>query len=219
MRAPSNRSGIPTLPIVGLLGLILFLGFALAPAAFEFRAWPEPSRPVAIEEIVARPAQPVTEVPVVVRAKSKRADSLGVRGRSPRRPSEARLDSRGSATRGGSTRGHSRDARKGDGAPAVAPDDVVVVVEETPAPEPVAPVGEPEQPAQLAEVPSSDHVMRPEAEALPPAKTPEPLRSYDAQQYDREAGECDYAGEHRGRGRHGRGHGHGNGHDGSSGSD
>lgn len=206
MRTPSNRSGVPTLLVIAVPALILFLGFTLAPRAFEFRAWPEPSRPSVLDEIVARPAEPVMEVPVA-RVKTDGGDSLAAGGRNPRRgnsPREASLDSRGSARAGRSSRGRSRRSRDGGSSPSTP----AVIIKETPAPQPAAPVTDPGQPAQLAEVPSNDQVMRPEPEELRPEQTPAPLRDHDAERDDDDWGDDDDDGRHDGRHSRGRGHGH-----------
>jgi hypothetical protein len=168
MRAPSNRSGIPAVPVALLLGVILFVGLALAPRAFEFDAWPELSRQNAVEEIVARPAEQVIEVPVArvdARKRSRGSDALAVRGRNVRKGAPAR-EAR-------DARGEARTPRGGRGrtAPSVPP----VVVEDPPAEAPEAAELPPEQPAQLAEGPTAG-VLRPEAEALPVEERPAPLR-------------------------------------------
>lgn len=178
MRTPSNRSGVPTLLVVAVPALILFLGFVLAPGAFEFRAWPEPSRPGAVDEIVEAPAERAVEVPVA-RVKTRRGGPLSVRGESPRRSgprAEGRANARGSESRRGSRRSSAREQRDGgsrDGGNVV--EGPVLVVEETPAP--VTPA--PEQPAQLVEVPSTEQVARPDAAPLLPEHTPAPLEDYD----------------------------------------
>jgi hypothetical protein len=224
MPTPSNRSGIPAVPVVALLGLILFLGFALGPAAFEFRAWPVTAGPGVVEEIVARPDERVVESTAVARVKGARDESLDARGRNRRPGASARrseLDARGAARdsraarrgRSGGPDGSSRSQARGnrDG-------DAVLVVEVPASPEPVAPVTQPEQPAQLAEVPPADSVMRPEPEALLPEATPVPLDPYDPDSVPRprdRQGDDDevrgYAGESEDRGPqrpgHGRGHG------------
>jgi hypothetical protein len=180
MRAPSNRSGIPTLPIALLLAVILFLGLALAPRAFEFRAWPEPARYGAVEEIVDRPAEGVTEVPVArVKTGARKApDALAVRGRNPRRGEPAR-DARARRD-DGRGRSRSRSRRSGrtgrDGRGADAP---AVVVEQPPAQEPAPPASAPEQPAQLAEAPQGDQVRRNDVAQLAEETLPEPLRYED----------------------------------------
>lgn len=182
MRAPSNRSGVPATFVILLLALILFLGLALAPRAFEFRAWPEPSRHGAIQEIVERPADQVTEVPVArVKTRADKApDALAVRGRNPRKESRAR-HARGGRREGragtGSRRGRSGRGAKGGDRGSSAP---TVVVEQPAAPQPDLPEPAPEQPAQLAEVPQSEPVRRPDATEVLPEQLPTPLREYDS---------------------------------------
>lgn len=216
MRTPSNRSGVATLLVIAVPALILFLGFALAPRAFEFRAWPEPSRPGAVDEIVDAPAEPAVEVPVA-RVKTRRGGPLSVRGESSRRSGPragGRLDARGSESRRGSRRSSARESREDrnsrDGGNVV--EGPVLVVEETPAPAPTAPA--PEQPAQLVEVPSTEQVARPDAAPLLPEHTPAPLEDYDGERDDdRDDDRGDDHGERdddRGdgrRGRHSRRHG------------
>ena len=172
MPTPSNRSGIPTVPVVALLALILFLGLFVAPRAFEFRAWPEPARPGAVEEIVSRSAEPVVEVPVA-RVKTRRDDTLAVRGRNPRKASPSRSGRAGDRepARAGRAGRRSRGSRSAPSAQSAPPS----AVEEPPASEPVAPVNPPEQPAQLAEGPRSE-VLRLAAEvAAPRGQAPAPL--------------------------------------------
>jgi hypothetical protein len=207
MTTPSNPSGIPSLPVVGLLAVILFLGLALAPRAFEFRAWPEQSRQYAAEEVVDRPRPEATPIEVagVHASDSRRERALDVRGeRSSRAPVRAdeRRPSRGS--RRAETR--PRGGRSGRPAPAPAVPDVVI---ETPAPsrpEPAAPA--PEQPAQLAEAPSNDQVLRPEAPEVAPEAPAAPdfeVVGLDVDDADERKG----CGRHRGNRGKGRGpHGH-----------
>ena len=197
MPTPSNSSGLPTVPIIALLALILFLGFFVAPRAFEFRAWPEPTRPAPVEEIVSRTAEPAIEVPVA-RVKTGGDAALAVRGRNPRRGSAAPArEGRSAAREPGRTRGNaarrSRGPRK-----SPSPSAPQVVVDETPVPEPDAPVGPPEQPAQLAEVP--EQVLRPQAEQLVPEQTPEPLAdtplpSAESREYSDGRRGCDQPGD------------------------
>lgn len=175
MPTPSNSSGLPTVPIVALLALILFLGFALAPRAFEFRAWPELSRPGAVQEIVSRPAAPAIEVPVA-RVKTRDDDALAVRGRNSRRGSRAPAREGRAVTREPARpRAAAPRGSRGTRTTPPAPSNPVAVVEEGPVPEPIAPVNPPERPAQLAEVPVPEQVLRPAAERMAPEQTPEPL--------------------------------------------
>lgn len=208
MTPPSKRSGFPSLHFLLLLALMLFLGLALAPKTFEFRAWPEPARSVAIEEVVDRPVPAATEIEVASvrerdREKAPERDSTADRGSSERRSGETAevREDRARPDRGGRER--KRDAE--------APGPVEVVEEEPPAPD-APPVAEPaaDQPAQLAEVPSTDPFLRPEAdEHVPPAPA---VPSFEA---DRETeGELDVRSllghrdcDHRGRGRGHRRHG------------
>jgi hypothetical protein len=222
MRTPSNRSGIPTVPVVALLGLILFLGLALAPAAFKFRTWPVPTRPDVLEEIVARPDERVVESPAAARVKSARDESLAARGSNGRgraSGTHAELDARGAArepraARRGRSAGSDRSRRsRGNRA-----DDAVLVVEVPASPAPPAPVDDPEQPAQLVEVPPADAVMRPEPEPVVPEQTPAPLAPYDPDSVPAPKGRRSddgddwdgYADDSDGerKGRHGRGRGH-----------
>ncbi|MEA2472497.1 MAG: hypothetical protein QOE06_412, partial [Thermoleophilaceae bacterium] len=81
MATPSNRTGIATLPMVVLVVVILFLGFVVAPRAFEFRAWPQPSRHDAIEAVVERPTPEAIEVRVArVNPRASTHGVLAVRG-------------------------------------------------------------------------------------------------------------------------------------------
>jgi hypothetical protein len=188
MAAPSNRSGIPTAPVIILVTVILFLGLSLGPRTFEFRAWPEDSRQGATEALVDRPAATAIEVPVASAGVRKRKhESLDVRGRNPRKGGDAREARAGREAR--RSAGSRRGPRRGDRTPSVPP----AVVETPPAPQAEAPEPAPEQPAQLAEGPSNDQVLRPDAEELLPEQRPAPLR--------------DLPYEARGRG-HGHGHGH-----------
>ncbi|HEX8743061.1 MAG TPA: hypothetical protein VF712_07995 [Thermoleophilaceae bacterium] len=174
MRTPSNRTGIPALPVILLVALILFLGLALAPRAFEFRAWPEVARNEPIEELVDRPAEQAVEVPVARVDTRGRGDALAVRGRNPRGPAPAR-ETRSGSLDAGAPRGASRRGRRSRGARPVTPSEPALVVEETPAPAPDVPLPVPEQEAQLVEVPSGEQVLRPEPEQIAPESVPEPL--------------------------------------------
>lgn len=213
MPAPSNRSGIPTAPVIILVAVILFLGLSLGPRTFEFRAWPEASRQGAIEALVDRPAEPATEVPVATASVRKRKpESLDVRGRNPRKQGdarEARAGRREARRSAASRRGRS------DRTPTVPP----VVVESPPAAPTKTPEPAPEQPAQLVEAPPTEQVLRPDADELPPEQRPASLR--DLPYTSRGRGDDDRGGrgddDRDGRGdddRDGRGRGHGDGHDG-----
>jgi hypothetical protein len=169
---PSNPSVIPSLPVVGLLAVILFLGLALAPRAFQFRAWPEPPRQYASEQVVDRPVSDAPRIEVAgVEARGTRAERRGVepvagaeRAAGRGRDEHSRA---GDSKRAGSGRrgGHSSAP---EAAPAVP--DVVMEVPAPAQPVPVTPV--PEEPAQLAEVPSADQVLRPDAPVVVPAVPP-----------------------------------------------
>ena len=170
MRTPSNAAGAHGLSVVLLLAVILFVGLALVPRAFEFRAWPQPARQDVAEEVVARSAAAATEVPVVrVRSAKRpgRSDALAVRGRKSRRRGSdggalaVRSDRGSQASR---VEAPSDGGTPGQGA-GVPP---VVVVEETPAPQPLAPVDEPDRSAQLAEIPEPDLVLRAGADRYAP---------------------------------------------------
>jgi hypothetical protein len=216
MTPPSNQSGIPSLPVVGLLAVILFLGLVLAPRAFEFRAWPEFARPDAVEAVVDRPLPEVPRIEVAgVRASEARRGgtrnavaSGRSRARSPERATERRARRTG-ATRGGSSRrdGRRYEPRRNSG--ELPAEDSPEVVVEVPGPAaPSAPA--PEQPAQLAEVPPADTVLRPEA----PKEPQLPAREFDLS--GRGVDDLDvkgYAGGDEGRGR-GKGRGEGCGHSG-----
>jgi hypothetical protein len=201
MPTPSNPSGIPSLPVAGLLAVILFLGLALAPRAFEFRAWPEPTRHAAIEEVVDRPVAPVTEVQVAgVTAESSRREP-GATERVERKRRPERRSARVSKVvptppqaREGSSGYHSRPA------PAAPAKPEIVV--ETPAPPKDVEEQPPAQPAQLAERPPVDQVLRPEPE--PEAFVPEVTSVND---FDLRAAGGD-KGKRRDRGQ-GRSRGHG----------
>jgi hypothetical protein len=172
MRAPSNRSGIPTIRIALLLAVILFLGLALAPSAFEFDAWPEPASHDAVEELVDRPAEGVTEIPVArVKTGSRKApNALAVRGRNPRKGESARE----ARARDGRGRTRSRGRRSGRaGRGSDAPD---AVVEQPPDPQPEPPAPAPEQSAQLAEAPVGERVLRNDVAQVAEENLPEPLR-------------------------------------------
>lgn len=200
MTTPSNPSGIPSLPVVGLLAVILFLGLALAPRAFEFRAWPEQSRQYATEEVVDRPLSdaPVVEVAGVERSHSRSAHADRVKGEradhTPARVDESRVD-RGSK--------RAASSRRGDRRPNRAPDPVVPdVVIETPAPAQPDPAPVvPQEPAQLAEVPSTDQVLRPDApEVTPEAPAAPAFEVVDLEVVDQvldEGERCDEHGRHR----------------------
>ncbi len=213
MTTPSNPSGIPSLPVVGLLAVILFLGLALAPRAFEFRTWPEQSRPYAIEEVVDRPRPEATPIEVagVHDSSARRERPLDVAGERAK-PKRVRADERRTAR--GSRRAERGRRGRGRQAPTPAVPDVVI---ETPAPSEPAPVpAAPEEPAQLAEAPSNDQVLRPEApEATPQIPDFEVVDRGDAD--EREGCHPGHRGRGNGhRGHHGKGHGrrgpgHGNG--------
>ncbi|HEX8051939.1 MAG TPA: hypothetical protein VF517_03040 [Thermoleophilaceae bacterium] len=182
--------------------MILFLGLALAPRAFEFRAWPEPSRHEAVEEVVDRPVAPVAEVHVAgVTARSSRREPGGsVRVERRRRPERAPARTPKAAP----SRAGSRDnaaGRSGRTAP-VAPQAPEIVVE-TPAP-PAEVEEPPAQPAQLADRAPVDPVLRPEPEAI--VEEGSPLNTFGTRDAGRGAREGDR--KARGRGRHGRGNGH-----------
>ena len=204
MTTPSNPSGIPSLPVVGLLAVILFLGLALAPRAFEFRAWPEPPRQYATEEVVDRPAQDATPIEVAGVQRSRPApDSSAAKAERPGRK-RSRAEDR-SARR--SSRGSGSARRRGGRAPdPVVPD--VVIESPTPAPPIPAPAA-PEEPAQLAEVPPTEQVLRPGAPEVAPETPAVPeFEVVDLDARD-ELDERDRRHEsgHRGRGH--RGHGEG----------
>ena len=220
--APSKRNAFPSLHFAALIALILFLGLALLPKAFEFRAWPVPSRHAAIEEVVDRPVPLATEVRVAGVHASSDEERGGARGAAGEpRPGARRADetervngrSRRGGPRGSSVR-EERSRRSESPAPGV-----VEVPEDAPLGDPPADEPAPEQPAKLAEVPQSDPVMRPEVgRYVPPAA---PVQAFEAGQAgqagqagDDEHGELDVRG-HRGRrhrwdrpGHRGRGHGH-----------
>ena len=207
MTTPSNPSGIPSLPVVALLAVILFLGLALAPRAFEFRAWPEFVRPAAVEEVVDRPLPEVPRIEVagvqaadtrrgargsrhaVVDARGRGGDAERAAEREGRRAERARR--RASSRRGGS--------RGGSGQTQAQTPEFVV---EVPAPAPAAPPSAPA--AQPAEVPPQGTVLRPEAPAVP-EQAP---NSFDLGNRD---DDLDTRGRGRGRG-HGNGHGNDRGH-------
>jgi hypothetical protein len=194
MRAPSNRNGIPTIRIVLLLAVILFLGLALAPRAFEFNAWPEPARHGAVEELVDRTAEEVTEVPVArVKTGTRKApDALAVRGRNPRKSESAR-EVRARDGRGRSRSRGRRSGRAGRGSDAPA-----VVVEQPSAPQPEAPAPAPAQPAQLAEAPQGEQVLRNDVAQVAEENLPEPLR-HDGSRPQRDRSESHgFGGDERG---------------------
>jgi hypothetical protein len=172
MATPSNRTGIATLPMVVLVVVILFLGFVVAPRAFEFRAWPQPSRHDAIEAVVERPAPEAIEVRVArVNPRASTHGVLAVRGTNHRAgsASAARVDRTSAVVAG---RGPSR-GRPGRRAHAAAPS---LAAAPAPTAAPQAPAAAPDKPAQLAGVPSSGPpVLRPDAGSLPAADVPAPL--------------------------------------------
>jgi hypothetical protein len=194
MTTPSKRTGIQGAHVVLLLALILFLGLALAPRTFEFRAWPEAARQDAIEEVVDRPVREVEVAGVERTAREAR------QGRPPAAEGSSRgrrRAARGAAPRERARSGRSSRRRPAPEAPAAAPDAPVEEAPpaETPAPEEPAP----QQPAQLAEAPSADVVLRPEVEEQVAPDDP-PLRAFGAG----DEGELDV----RDQGRHGPGGGH-----------
>lgn len=191
MPAPSRRTGLSAAFIGLALAVILIAGFALGPRAFEFSAWPQPSNGGAVEEVVARPSDEVTEVPVArvrrdererSRSRSRgRDESVSARGRNARGDRIAArgvtLDAR-SGSRGGNAGarrgGRGRDGGSGGSSETAPPAEVVV--DETPAPAPEAPA---EQPAQLAEVAPAEPVLRPDAEEFGSVREPEPQLEAD----------------------------------------
>jgi hypothetical protein len=153
------------------LALILFLGLALAPRAFEFRAWPEQSRQYATEQVVDRPRAEVVEV-AGVRESSRRPERAREATRERAGRDAVRVDERRAERRPPRGAPSRRGDRRAPTAPAPGTPDVVI---ETPAPAPPepAPVA-PEAPAQLAEVPPSDQVLRPDVPEVPPTAPAEP---------------------------------------------
>jgi len=218
MRTPSNRTGVPGVPVVVLLALILFLGLALSPRAFEFRGWPEPARNDAIEEVVARP---VPEAP--------RIEVAGLRPEvgddDPGQPSTARrssLDRRRTEVAHTPRRSARRDRSGRRGRPdrsAAAPDAAV----DTPAAPSAQPGPDPQEPAQVAEVPATDTVLRPDPERY----VPPPVRSLVGDDEGDDGDGDNGNGRDKGNGGpgrwshgdHGDGGHHGRGHDGAGSSD
>lgn len=184
MPAPSNRTGIPAALVVALLAVVLLVGFGLGPHAFEFDAWPQPSREDKVEEVVARSAEEATEVPVVrVRdgeRRRAREETLAVRGRDARRrggPGRPELSVRSGGARDEARRGQRYAGRGRGDKPAgetATPVPDVVIVPDAPAPVPDVPVVEPEEPTRLAELAEPQSVLRPDAEAEPAAPLPKP---------------------------------------------
>jgi hypothetical protein len=188
MPAPSRRTGIPATFIGLALAVILIAGFALGPRAFEFSAWPQPAGDGAVVEVVARPSDEATEVPVARVDHNDRArdlvrdGALSVRGREARRGD--RLAARGvtldARSRGGAGETGSRRGGRGRNGGSETEPPVVVIVDEAPAADPDAPVDRPaDQPAQLAEVPPADQVLRPDAGELGEVPDPERKGSRD----------------------------------------
>jgi hypothetical protein len=185
MPAPSNRTGIPATLVVLLLAAILLAGFVVGPRVFEFDAWPQPSRQDRVEEVVARSADEATEVPIVRVRRDPRSrgrdDAVSVRGRNGRRRGgsdrpELSVRSDGAREAAPHRDGGRAGARGGSGgAPTETPAPDVVIVEDAPPARPDAPVGEPEQPTQLAELAEPQApVLRPDAEQVPETPLPAP---------------------------------------------
>jgi hypothetical protein len=175
MGTPSNKTLVPSISLIGLLTVILVVGLALAPGAFEFRAWPvapdrgtfdaaveQPSRPVAQVEVASLPVRRPGAVKVRTPMRDRPASGHAARGGTRERGHDggrraaarrgSRRDGRGThsppATRGPSTPaagGDAPSAQQGGAGDDQSSDGPVELAQGTPANAALRP-GEPETP-------------------------------------------------------------------------